>query len=205
MDGWGWSTPLTESYFISLFAQEKGRGRCRQLWVDGLRLCTHLEAFFKVKYTEKTNSFCLAKEFVLNASCPSTTATTCGIIRRIRGCSSVFHHRNVPTPEHRMYERTSERAHPPPQQQPYVTLCGTTQMLLWSSVGHHHATGFRSTFRTVSLYYSAVGRNFVQSVTVTRVVRTWTHIQSQSSAIELAGESQDQVRLSEYIHNIKYN
>lgn len=87
--GWGWSTPLTESYFISLFAQEKGRGRCRQLWVDGLRLCTHLEAFFKVKYTEKTNSFCLAKEFVLNASCPSTTATTCGIIRRIRGCSSV--------------------------------------------------------------------------------------------------------------------
>lgn len=78
--------------------------------MDGLRLCTHLEAFFKVKYTEKTNSFCLAQEFVLNASCRSTTATTCGIIRRIRGCSSVFHHRNVPTPEHRMYERTSERA-----------------------------------------------------------------------------------------------
>lgn len=85
--------------------------------MDGLRLCTHLEAFFKVKYTEKTNSFCLAKEFVLNASCYLRyNPTYTRLFQRI-------HHRNVPTPEHRMYERTSERAHPPPQQQPYVTLC----------------------------------------------------------------------------------
>lgn len=163
--------------------------------MDGLRLCTHLEAFFKVKYTEKTNSFCLAKEFVLNASCPSTTATTCGIIRRIRGCSSVSTTATYLPPS---TECTNERASSssPAAAALRYPLC-TTQMLLWSSVGHHHATGFRSTFRTVSLYYSAVGRNFVQSVTVTRFVRTWTHIQSQSSAIELAGESQDQVRLSE--------
>lgn len=171
MDGWlvrwGWSTPLTESYFISLFAQEKGRGRCRQLWVDGLRLCTHLEAFFKVKYTEKTNSFCLAQEFVLNASCPSTTATTCGIIRRIRGCSSVSSTATYLPPSTKC---TNERAisSSPAAAALRYPLC-TTQMLLWSSVGRppprhgvsqHIQNGFvillccRSQFRSVGYSHS---------------------------------------------------